>query len=410
MSKTRIIGYDIANKYVQISYWDYGMNDPETIYLADNENGERLPFQIYYSKNARRWLIDPAENDEELICVDDILNKAINDEKIDVGFQVGAAEILKEFLLQSIQRVYRQGIESKDTYIVFTLKDVENTITILKSTMQDIGFKRSNIYIQDYKETFYDYICSQDKDIWTYGSILYKIENGEIYSCKVQKNRLVAERKRDLITMEDFISDNFENAADKDMVFEEFARNTIGKELVTSVFLIGDEFAGEWYPNTLKYLCAGRKVFGGSNLYSRGACYGGMRKLGINNYNAIYIDNYKITSDISIAVKNRGKREWHLIASQGENWYEIYNSIEVIVDGATSISIRLVDINNSTPREEKIPLDGLFERQRRATRLKISVSFFSRERGNIIIEDVNLGDIMKARGYYLEHSFNIGAM
>ena len=48
---------------------------------------------------------------------------------------------------------------------------------------------------------------------------------------------------------------------------------------LNSVYLIGDGYRDGWADESLHYLCRGRRVFQGNNLYSKGACYGMMERL-----------------------------------------------------------------------------------------------------------------------------------
>ena len=46
------------------------------------------------------------------------------------------------------------------------------------------------------------------------------------------------------------------------------------KQIVEAIdiYLTGEGFENNWYPNSLKVLCNGRRAFLGNNLYSKGAC------------------------------------------------------------------------------------------------------------------------------------------
>lgn len=401
MVKKRIIGYDISKKYVQISYWENGMSEPDSLFFSNISSNAGIPFRLAYNKDDSSFTIREIIN-SDLYIIDDLLNKALNDETIILDKEYKAEDLLKEFFAQSISRLYNFGEDNSEVYISFTLDKVDDVVNLIFKITSDLGIPRNRIFIQDYKESYYDYLCSKPKDTWRYGSILYEVRNNRFYSCKVKKTRLIGNRKKELVLIEDKMSSAMPIGFNKDKFFKEFIAETIGKDIITSVFLIGKEFEGDWFPESLEHICLGRRVFGGSNLYSRGACYGGMRKTDITSYDELYIDTHKISYDIDILLKNKGNKEWYSIAKQGENWYEINKEIEVILDQTTHFDIRMVDINNKI-KEEKIILDGLFERQRRSTRLRIGIFFVSKFMGKIVIKDVDFGDIMKSRDYYLEH-------
>ena len=69
----------------------------------------------------------------------------------------------------------------------------------------------------------------------------------------------------------------FPEAVDEALL--EIAQDACGKGLIGSIFLIGDGFQGDWMKESLRFLCRGRRVFQGNNLFSKGACCGMQEKL-----------------------------------------------------------------------------------------------------------------------------------
>ena len=66
--------------------------------------------------------------------------------------------------------------------------------------------------------------------------------------------------------------------ANKDASFLKIVSEVTGGHIVSAVYLTGDGFDGEWMKESLSFLCKGRRVFMGKNLYSKGACYAAARK------------------------------------------------------------------------------------------------------------------------------------
>ena len=58
---------------------------------------------------------------------------------------------------------------------------------------------------------------------------------------------------------------NVDKAKDADESFKSFIQNVFDKKVVSSVYLTGEGFENNWYPNSLKVLCNGRRAFLGSN-------------------------------------------------------------------------------------------------------------------------------------------------
>lgn len=403
--KVRVIGYDLNYDYCQISYSGAIEEEPETLYLMDEKEGTELPLIIARRNDSTEWITGmEARRIDTLsdgLVVKDLLRKSLNKEWImDGDNRISVISLLTMFIEQSMQRIYLPDIMDYETYLVFTIPEIsEDAITLLKSIASRLGFERKQVFVQDYKESFYDYICRQSRDLWNYEVMLFGFENDTMYAYRLIKEHFIKGRRSELVVVKEERFPGVGCTPEDDIKFRECAQSFFGKSLISSVFLIGKEFETQWYPVTLKLLCSGRRVFGGRNLYSKGACYAGFRKSSAVHPEAVYLDNYKVVSQISARLKVNGKEQWYPLVYQGENWYEINRSFEVLLDQATELKLRVDTIGNSLPKEEAILLDGLFEPQRRTVRLHIEIIFLSRGRLRIRLHDVDFGEIRKASGY-----------
>ena len=414
--KIRIIGYDLNYEYCQISYSGSAEEDPETLYLMDEKEGTELPLLIARRENSTEWItgmearrIDAIDGG---VVVRDLLRRSLAKEYIQDGDEkISVVSLLTTFIEQSMQRIYLPDLEEYETYLIFTIPEIsEDAITLMKSVASRLGFSRKRVFVQDYKESFYDYIVRQPRELWNYEVALFGFEEDSMYAFRLVKEPFSKGRKSELVSVRESRNEGFEAVKENDQRFQEYARSFFGKSLMSSVFLIGKPFEDEWYPNTLRLLCNGRRVFRGRNLFSKGACYGGFRKAGIVRPDAVYLDPYKVISQIGMRLKVHGKEQWYPLVYQGENWYEINRSIEVLLDQSTEIKLRIDTIGNSMPKQEAILLDGLFETQRRTVRLHVEVVFLSRNRCRIRIHDIDFGEIRKASGYELTYHLQLDSL
>lgn len=413
----RVIGYDLNYDYCQISYSGSYSDEPETLYLMDEKEGTELPMIIARPEEGGNWVtgMEAKRLDmiSEGIVVKDLLRKSLSKEKIKIDdSEVSSVALLAEYIKLSLQRIYLPDAEKYQTYITFTTPTIsEDTITLLKGIASHFGIPKNQVYVQDYKESFYDYIWHQPRELWNYEVALFGFENSRMYAYKMVKEPLPKGRKKELVSMKADYRPDILIEDKKDRDFMDFVRAFFGRSLISSVFLIGREFEDDqWYHSTLQLLCNGRRVFRGRNLYSKGACYGGFRKIGLTRPDAIYLDQYKIASQISLRLRVGGKEQWYPIVFQGENWYEINRGVEILVDQGTQLLIQIDTIGKNMPKQEAIPLVGLFETQRRTTRLHLEVIFLSKNRCRVLIHDVDFGEIKKATGYELTHTLQLDSI
>lgn len=412
----RIVGYDLNYEYCQISFSGSYNDEPETLYLLDEKEGTELPLMIGRSEEGAAWVTgteaERLETIHEGTVVRDLLRKSLSKAMVPVDKEdISAVVLLAEFVKSSLQKIYLPDADEYTTYLVFTTPKVnEDIIMLLKGIAGHLGIPKNQVFVQDYKESFYDYVCHQPRELWNYEVALFGFDEAGMYAYKMIKEPLPKGRKKELVSMKEEFHGDIRNERECDRSFADFVRRFFGKSLISSVFLIGREFEDDWYHTTLQLLCNGRRVFRGRNLYSKGACYGGFRKYGAVRPDAIYIDNYKSVSQVSIRLRVQGREQWYPIVFQGENWYEVNRSIEFLVDQQTELLVQVETIGKNMPKQEIIPLEGLFEKQRRTTRLYLEVIFISKNRCRIMIHDVDFGEIRKASGYELTHNLQLDSI
>ena len=70
-----------------------------------------------------------------------------------------------------------------------------------------------------------------------------------------------------------------EGTPEQDQNFGQMMKRFLVKNPANIIFLTGSGFEGNWMKKTLTYLCAGRRVFLGQNLYANGACLLGIHSI-----------------------------------------------------------------------------------------------------------------------------------
>lgn len=408
-----IVGYDLNYDYCQISLSGNLDEEPETLYLMDEKEGTELPLMLAKRSDGSGWVtgVEAMRLDalSEGIVVKDLLRLSLEKTRIRVGTEeINAVNLLTEFIRLSLQRLLIPDYSEQLTCIVFTIPRVdEDAITLLKGIAGHLGIPKDLVYVQDYKESMYDYISHQPRNLWNYEVTLFGFSGTGLYAYQLHKDPLPKGRRKELVRVLEGETAEIPRTPEGDNRFLSYVQNFFGKQLISSVYLIGRDFEEGWYPNTLNYMCKNRRVFAGRNLYSKGACYGGFRKSGFYHPDAIYLDAYKIVSQISLRLRVRGKEQWVPLAYPGENWYEINRGVEILVDQATQLNVQVDTIGRSIAQTEGIPLEGLFEKQRRTVRLHIEVIFMSKSRCRLYIQDVDFGEIRKATGYELTHTLQL---
>lgn len=197
---------------------------------------------------------------------------------------------------------------------------------------------------------------------------------------------------------------------DKEYTFETIANTVLYKQIISTLYFTGRGFEENWAENIIKSLCAGRRVFAGQNLYTKGACYAAKEKSGEEKLNnIILLNNEMIVSGVGVKVYLDGMFQEIILTNAAIPWYEVNNDIEIIPDEATDIEIVIRNIMTKEIIRERIPLNNLPERPNRMTRLNISISCIDKTKLKLIISDMGFGDIYPATGKLAEYILDIDA-
>lgn len=412
-----IIGYDLNEKNCQISYYSEEQHEPQTMEVAvDNY---QIPLAItnkgdtwIYGKDAKRLA---AVREGNVIL--DLLNRAMNQEKVNLrGKTYDAVWLLAKFIELSLQQFRRID------FITFTVPEMSVDIDkMLKGIGQRMGIPRESIYVQDYKESFCHYMFYQPKELWQFESALFYCDRDEMKAYMLRKlktrqsvgintfvtvDEVASAQMNELTAVYPVL--NVDKAKEADARFKMFIEGVFEKKLVSSVFLTGEGFENNWYPTSLKVLCNGRRAFLGNNLYSKGACYTSYQKyLGLIE-GPIYLDETKMTDQISLRMRVDGKEQWYPIVSWGSRWYEADNQLEVLLEDTDNLEIHIESLATGDLEVVTVEMEGLPERKNYSVRLQIHVLFQNEKTCQIIFKDIGFGEFFQETDFQVEKTIHLG--
>ena len=185
-------------------------------------------------------------------------------------------------------------------------------------------------------------------------------------------------------------------------------QGVFAKKLVSSVFLVGEGFENNWYPQSLKVLCNGRRAFLGNNLYSKGACYTAYRRNLSFTEGPIYLDETKMMDQICLKMRANGLDKWQPIVSWGTRWYEADTKFEILLENTEDIEIHIESLAGSEMRVEKISLEGMPKRKNYTLRLLVEIYFKDDKTCKISFKDIGFGEFFPATEFWVEKEIHLG--
>lgn len=175
-------------------------------------------------------------------------------------------------------------------------------------------------------------------------------------------------------------------------IFLNTAKTVLYKKGVSTIYVTGIGFLGEWADEALRELCIGRRVFKGQNLYTRGALFKAMELEGKKKFTEYaFIGDEMIGANIMLPVYHNAKEEQLILAKVGTTWTEIHNEVYFILDNEEEVQI-IVD--NPMKKERQtylLQLDGLPYRPNKGSRIKLEIRFTDKETAVITMKDDGFG-------------------
>ncbi len=374
-----IVGCELNEKYCQISYYSEEQQEPMTL-----EN-------VTYS-------------------VDNLYEKAVHRESEE------SIRLLKECVEKALEQF--DAVEE----LVFTVPQLDmDIVKMLKGIGQRLGIAKDHIHAQDYKESFCNYMLYQPKELWQYEAALFHCDRHEVKAYMLRKIRTGYGRGRDAFITVDEVANaqmeelaavypvlNVDRARQADAQFKQFIQGVFEKKLVSSVFLVGEGFENNWYPQSLKVLCNGRRTFLGNNLYSKGACYAAYKHTLRYEEPLIYLDETKMMDQICLKLRMQGLDKWYPILPWGSRWYEADTQCEILLENTDDIEIHIESLATGEMRVERVSLEGLPKRKNYTLRLQVKVILLDEKRCKISMRDVGFGEFFPATDFYVEKEIRLG--
>lgn len=412
-----VIGYDLNDQFCQISYFHEGMEEPLTReVLADNY---KIPLVL--GTRDGRWLYGQeaahhADEEPERFC-DRLFSRALAGETAAITrSEVPVTKLLEQFIKLSLSEY-----EQIDTLIFSVPELSERVVRMLRRIGRHIGVDPGKVLVEDYKESFCQFMYDQPKELWQYEAALFYCDKERVTAYMMKQVETEYEADNTTFVMVEEVSHalmselhvtfpviNVELAMEADMRFLHFVNGVFDKRRISSVFLTGEGFESNWYPETLKVMCNGRRVFLGNNLYSKGACYEAARKQSGRRDGPIYLDESKMTDQVCIKVRVGEDHEWFPIIAWGEHWYESDCTYEVMLENNEPIELSQNSLATGESKIIEVPLDGLPERRNYSMRMQVRATFVDENQCKISFSDMGFGEIFPESGFFKEITVVLG--
>lgn len=401
MNETRniIVGLDIGRTYSQICYFDRKEREPVSISVKAGSNLYEFATLLSKTPGKEIWHCGLEAEfhtaHEGDIPVHGILGICARETPVEIdGTSYLPEELMENYLSGCIELL---GIGEP----VRQIKGIMATVPILNAPLvrtlqkagERLGFSREQFYIQDYAESFYYYAMNHRKENWNRRAGWFIFDVNQVSFAKLEidtarRPMLAAVRYGETVMLP-------EDPEERDDAFHQLIADSCRNDAYTSIYMVGLGFDQSWAVRSVPYLCRNqRHVYYGNNLYVKGACFGAREKSGEDELKGFqYLSPMMIKSNVQMEMDVNGSVRNVAIVEAGKLWYEVYTSLELILDEKEELEFTVIPMEGGSRTRFVMKLPGLPKRPNKTSRLRLTVSYENEEQCVILAEDLGFGEL-----------------
>lgn len=420
-----MVGFDLGDRDAQISYCSMIQPEAETVPAVEGTKRYNIPAVLGKRKGVNQWVygreaLQFAQTGEGIL-VEDLFSGALEEKKTVIeGVSYDALTLLTLFVKKCFGLFTVIAPLDKIEVLMFTAGESDGrVIEVMKQVVDTLGFTGAKVYFQNHEESYYYYLLHQPMEFKLSGSVILDFEETlRVYLLEWNKRTtpvvsFVATEEFPECRQPFWAEDEQAKKRQMEELDRYFLDNVAGifqNRTIGSVFLVGSGFQEDWADRSLQYICRGRRVFKGNNLYSRGAAFGAYERFCPTKEGKeyIFLGKEKLRTNIGLQAVREGKEAYLALLDAGINWYDAVCEKEFYLESGSSFQVTLTPLTNVFPekeaagkypvRYEKIELPQLPERAAGTTRLRISMTMKNEETLHIRTEDMGFGEIYPSSG------------
>ncbi|MBR0171608.1 MAG: hypothetical protein IJQ21_02320 [Lachnospiraceae bacterium] len=425
--KGYVLGYDLGAKYSQISYLPLSGGDAQTLSVLTGAQIYDIPTILAKREDVNQWFYgrEAKKQIEEGLAVaaEGMMEAAVEGTNVVVGdAEYDPVALLALFVKRSLSLLTMELDAAQIRGIMFTCAGLDNRmVNVLRGVVDALQLPMKHVYFQDYAESFYHFMLSQDKELRTHTVLACDYHYGPLTVLSLNFNfhttpviatvdeQVFSEMEYNLDDLPDDISYREKATGMLDTEFLRIAERLCAGKVVSTVYLLGNGFKEGWMRRSLEFLCRTRKVYQGSNLFSKGAAYAARARLkkGTEERAFLLLDDSKLRHNIGLQVHHRGREEYCSVLEGGCSWYEAHASLDVILESGNTFMIRVTPLAGGETAEVPFEMKTLPEREARTTRLTIEMEMLSAGRVRVTVTDRGFGTYQESSGEVWTQEVNL---
>ena len=404
-----VVGLDINDSFAQVSVCKADSDNPSTLGVSTDSEEFNIPLYMLKRRSDGAWLFGneakAAEEEEEGILIDNLFENARLGKTVRIDREEYLAKDIFLLFLKKVLLIF-PGMVTPDKImsIMITLKDANpDTIMLLQELPGMIKVNSDILHFVTYEESFFYYMLYQPGELQNHNILLFDTSGDKLRSYSLMRNFF---KNPGIATVDVKEYINFPSEApleyekrERDAMFSRIVTELCNSTVYSGVYLIGQCFYSDWASESLQFLCKGRKVFKGNNLFSKGACYAAKEKLRPSGREdkIHFLGNDRLKVTIGVETDDINKEQIPLVEA-GSQWFEANGKCELIMKETDKIGIYLSYVYNNVYTRGEITLPGLFTSSNRITRVSIEVKMTDENTVLFKVWDMGFGELFPSTG------------
>lgn len=416
-----VIGIDLAEQYLQMSYLKLGEEKPVTLRPGGVEE-YNIPMCLAKRHEVSQWFFGKEAirhaGEGKGILIKNLFTMARKQETIRIeNRDFSGEELFFLFMKKSFSLLnFMIGAEQTVSLMITVEKLSDDTVALLNKLKDKLPVDNERISFCNRQECLYYYVLNQPEELWHYQVAVFDFTASHLKSYTFFRNihttpivAMIEKHEYETIKAYRGSTNDEEKAAygrQLDEQFLELLKTYVDGKLLSSVFFIGEGFFGSWYEKSLRFLCKSRRVFEGNNLYSKGACFGAREKVIKSQVldGHIFLGEEKLKMNLGMRVKERGQISYYPLLDGGQNWYEAEFSGEFFLEGRPELHFLFTALEGGEKKEVTVPLNDFEPFIHKGVRFLLKVSMKSENGIDIYVEDKGYGEFRQPSGISAEET------
>ena len=412
MEEKLLVGLDFCWDYTQLTCYNAKTGEPESIGIRGSEEQYLIPTCLAVKRGSREWVF--GEEAKQLVAIEEAIDSGDMLEKAEQGTETELygvvfqpEDLLERYfrkVLLLLRQVYPNG---RIASLVLSLEERDHTTgkklqERLGIALARLGIEPSRVQIQSHMASFLHYTVSQRQDLWQNDTALFEFGRNGLHYVQLSINRkelpmIAGLEERDFsayLTQEQVR----EEPVTAGKIFADVTEMAVYRKVLSTVYVVGRGFEGDWADEVLMSLCARRRVFKGQNLYAKGACYAALHLAEWEEERVLLLGEDRTSAELSMQVYKDGSIQEITLIRPAILWQDAFGEWDFILDGETELALQIRDYMTRKRDQRLIDLSGLPPRPPRMTRIRMRLQYLDLHTCLVQVRDMGFGEIMPASG------------